>query len=268
MNEAKVKLDAGDLDGAIQLTLETVKSNPTDVAARTFLFELSCYSGNWDRAAKQLDVIGQQDVNAMIGAQMYKENFAAENDRIKVFDEGMIPECLLPPPKYVEYLLIAGTHLREGRPSEAREMLDKAEDERPAFPCKVDGVEYKDFRDFNDLTMCVFEAIVKGSYTWIPFEQVEKVVFFEPKSLRDLYWMQVEVEMINGTKGEMFFPTLYADSHKHENPAIRLGRVTDWEEISEDVFSGVGTRLFAIDSEHRSMPDIREIEFQHIEEES
>ena len=198
MNEAKVKLDAGDLDGAIQLTLETVKSNPTDVAARTFLFELSCYSGNWDRAAKQLDVIGQQDVNAMIGAQMYKENFAAENDRIKVFDEGMIPECLLPPPKYVEYLLIAGTHLREGRPSEAREMLDKAEDERPAFPCKVDGVEYKDFRDFNDLTMCVFEAIVKGSYTWIPFEQVDMQVLIKADGMPTYHFAVVVDDHLMG----------------------------------------------------------------------
>ena len=99
MNEAKAKLDSGDLDGAVQLALEAVKSKPADVTARTFLFELSCFSGDWERAGKQLDVIGQQDMNAMIGAQIYKQNFAAENDRISAFEEGMIPECLMPPPK-------------------------------------------------------------------------------------------------------------------------------------------------------------------------
>ncbi|MDH3530750.1 MAG: hypothetical protein OEQ28_14395, partial [Acidobacteriota bacterium] len=104
---------------------------------------------------------------------------------------------------------------------------------------------------------------VKGSYTWVPFEQVEKVIFSEPKSLRDLYWMQVEVEMINGTKGEMFFPSLYVHTNENENPEIRLGRLTDWKEVTEDIFAGVGTRLFAMGSEYKSMPDIREIEFLH-----
>jgi len=266
-NDAKARLDAGDLDGAVQLALEAVKSKPTDVPARTFLFELSCFSGHWERASKQLDVIGQQDVNAMIGTQIYKQNFSAEEDRIKVFEEGMIPECLMPPPKYVENLLVAGTHLREGRAAEAREVLDKADELRPAFACKVNGEEFDDLRDFNDLTMCVFEAIIKGSYTWIPFSQVEKVIFIEPKSLRDLYWMQVEVEMVNGTKGEMFFPSLYVNTQMNENPAIRLGRLTDWEEIGDEVYRGVGTRIFALDGEHKAMPDIREIEFLHETEE-
>ncbi|MDH3531141.1 MAG: hypothetical protein OEQ28_16400, partial [Acidobacteriota bacterium] len=160
-NDAKARLDAGDLEGAVQLALEAVKSKPTDVPARTFLFELSCFSGDWERAAKQLDVIGTQDVNAMIGAQIYKQNLAGEADRIRVFDEGMIPECLMPPPKYVERLLVAGTHLREGRAAEARQVLDKAHEERPAFRCKVNGEQVGDFVDYNDLTMCIFEAIVK-----------------------------------------------------------------------------------------------------------
>ncbi|NNE68374.1 MAG: hypothetical protein HKN33_17545 [Pyrinomonadaceae bacterium] len=263
MKEAKIKLDGGDLNGAIELALSAVKSNPTDVRARTFLFELSCFSGDWERGKRQLDVVANQDVNALIGAQIYKQNFEGESDRIRVFEDGMIPECLMPPPKYVENLLVAGTHLRKGRPEEAREVLDKAEEERPAFRCKVNGDEVGDFRDYNDLTMCVFEAIVKGSYTWIPFEQVENVVFTEPKSLRDLYWMQVEVEMINGTKGEMFFPSLYVNTFKHENPEIQLGRVTDWDEIADDIFAGVGTRLFSLDGEYKAIPDIQNIEFLH-----
>ncbi len=67
MNEAKTQLDAGNLDGAVEAALSAVKSSPTDAAARTFLFELSCYAGNWERAEKQLEVIGHQDVNATIG---------------------------------------------------------------------------------------------------------------------------------------------------------------------------------------------------------
>ncbi|MEZ5306135.1 MAG: type VI secretion system accessory protein TagJ [Pyrinomonadaceae bacterium] len=265
MKEAKIKLDNDDLSGAIEEVLNVVRSNPTDVRARTFLFELSCFDGNWDRAQKQLDVIGQQDVNAMIGSQILKQNVAAEQDRLRVFDEGMIPECLMPPPIYVEDLLLAMTHLREGRLEEARKHLDKAEEARPAFSCVVDGVESEDFRDYNDFTSCVFEAIVKDSYAWIPFEQVSRVKFFEPKSLRDLFWIHAEVEMINGTVGEMFLPAVYANSFKSDDGAVKLGRVTDWVDAGGDVFVGEGGRLYSAGGEMKSMISIRELEFRHPE---
>lgn len=263
MKEAKVKLDGGNLDEAIEIALNSVKSSPTDVSARTFLFELSCFSGNWDRADKQLDVIGQQDVNAMIGAQIYKQNLQAERDRLRHSEEGLMPECLMPPPKYVEKLLIANNHLREDRSAEARQVLDEIEDERPAFSGKINGEEFNDFRDYNDLTSCLFETIIKGSYSWIPFEQVQKIKFSESKSLRDRFWIQAEVEMINGTKGEMFFPALYANSWKSENDQIRLGKATDWRDTGDDIFVGEGLRVFQYDGGYIPISDLKTIEFNH-----
>jgi type VI secretion system protein ImpE len=263
MNEAKAKLDAGDLSGAIQSALNIVRSNPTDKTARTMLFELSCFSGEWERAVKQLDVIGQQDAEAMIGTLIFRQNLGAEKDRIRTFAEGLIPECLMPPPKYVEDLIVASTHLREGRGPEARKLLDEVEEARPAFPCKVNGEEVGDFRDYNDLTSCFFEAIVKDSYTWIPFEQVSSIKFFEPKSLRDLYWTQVEIEMTNGTGGEMFVPALYVNSHESDDDQIRLGHVTDWRDAGDDVYIGEGMRIFAVGSGYKAISDIKEIEFLH-----
>ena len=266
MNEAKALLDAGNLSGAIEAALNAVKSKPTDITARTFLFELSCFSGDWDRAQRQLDVIGNQDVNAMIGTLVYKQNFAAEGDRISLFSEGLIPECLMPPPNYVEGLLAAVSHVKDGKFTEARKVIDQVEEQRPAFACKIDGEESADFRDFNELTSCVFEVIVKDSYTWLPFEQVEKVEFFDAKSLRDKYWVQAEIEMTNGTKGEMFIPSLYNESFKSDDDSIRLGKVTDWKEIGEDILIGEGVRLFQVESGHKAIHDIKTIEFIHEEE--
>ncbi len=266
MNEAKTLLDAGNLDAAMEAALQVVKANPTDVAARTFLFELSCFAGNWERAEKQLEVIGHQDVNAMIGAQIFKQNIGAERDRLRHFADGLMPECLLTPPKYVEDLLVANNRMREGKVAEARQVLDNIEEERPAFACKVNGEEYSDFRDYNDFTSCIFETIVKDSYTWIPLEQVKKIEFDEPKTLRDLYWMQANVEMINGTKGEMFFPTLYANSWKSDNDQVKLGRMTDWQDLGDDLYIGEGLRVFWFDGQEKPILGLREIEFFHSEE--
>jgi type VI secretion system protein ImpE len=62
MPTAKELLDAGKLAGAIEAATAEVKANPTDVPRRTTLFELLCFAGDWDRAEKQIDVIGQQSM--------------------------------------------------------------------------------------------------------------------------------------------------------------------------------------------------------------
>lgn len=263
MDEAKKNLHMERLDEAIQAALNYVRTKPTDITARIFLFELSCFSGDWERAEKQLDVVGQQDVNAMIGAQIYKQNFKAERDRLSVFNEGLIPECLMLPPKYVEDLIVAVTHIRENRIAEARELLDKVEEERPAFACRINGEESEDFRDYNDQTMCVIEAIVKDSYAWLPFEHIERIEFTPAKSLRDMFWRQAEVEMTNGSKGEMFLPALYAESFKSDDDRVRLGKVTDWREVGEEIYAGVGVRTFQYDGGYIPISKIETIEFIH-----
>src|SRR6476619_3246495 len=221
MNDAKLHLDAGNLGAAIESAVNLVKSNPTSESARIFLFELCCFSGDWERAERQLDVIGHQDVKAMIGSKIYQQNLKAERDRLKYFSDGQSPEFMTAKPPYVDDLLAACNRVREGNPAEARTLIDSVEENRPAFQCRINGEGVSDFRDYNDLTMCVFETLFKDSYMWIPFEQVEKIELYRPKSLRDLYWIQAKVDLVNGTGGEMFLPALYAGSWKSSNDQVR-----------------------------------------------
>ncbi|MCV4754699.1 hypothetical protein OFC37_35070, partial [Escherichia coli] len=81
-------------------------------------------------------------------------------------------------------LLKAIERVRLGDVAGAKQLLDEIEEKRPAFSVTVDGAGYADFRDYNDLTMCVFEAFVKDVYVWLPFEHVVSIEFLERKSLR------------------------------------------------------------------------------------
>jgi type VI secretion system protein ImpE len=202
----------------------------------------------------------------MIGSKIYQQNFKAERDRMRLFSDGVKPEFMTQTYPYVDSLLAANNRVREGNAAEARELLDLVEEERPAFPCKVNGEGFSDFRDYNDLTMCVFEVIFKESYLWIPFEQVRKIEFFKPKTLRDLYWIQAQVELKNGTNGEMFLPALYSGTWKSDNDQVRLGRMTDWRDMGSDVFVGEGTKLYWMDGRDKSILDIETLEFVHEEE--
>ena len=265
MNEAKLQLDKGNLGAAVDAAVNLVKTNPTNAAGRIFLFELSCFSGDWDRAERQLDVIGHQDPNAMIGAKIYEGNFKAERDRMKYFSDGLSPEFMTGKPPYVDMLMSANNRLREGNDAEARQILDDVEENRPAFGVSVNGEGFSDFRDYNDLTMCLFEVLFRGSYLWIPYEYIVKIEFAKPKTLRDLYWVQGKVELTNGTNGEMFFPALYTNSWKSTNDQVRLGRMTDWQNAGSDLYVGEGMRLFWLDGKDKSILDIETIEFKQEE---
>ena len=261
MEEAKALLDAGNLDGAIQAALNAVKSKPTDITARIFLFELSCFTGDWERAERQLDTIGRQDVNAMVGSLIYRQCIQCERNRAKFFSESLKPVFLSDPPDYIYGLLQANNRLREGNIAEARQILDTVEDQRPATSCAVNGELKEDFRDYNDATSAILEVFIKDSYCWIPFEQIEKLEIFAPKSLRDLFWLQGKIETSNGTNGEIIIPTLYSGSYKHPSDQVRLGRMTDWRDAGEEIFIGEGTKLFWMDGQDKPILDIQTIDF-------
>jgi len=266
MQEAKALFEAGKLDAAIESLLSEVKANPTDISRRTFLFELCCFAGQWDRADKQLDVIGMQDAKAAVGVLAYRSNTQAERDRHRLFKDGLAPHFLIEPPPYIDLLLDAVNRLREGNIDEARAKLDELEEVRPAFSGKLNGEPFSDFRDYNDLTGPILELIVKGQYTWLPLEQVSSIDISQPKTLRDLIWAPARIEAKDGTVGEVFIPALYVGSHEHKDDQVRLGHATDWNQVSEELYTGAGLRLFWIDGEDKPLFQIKQIEFDLEEE--
>ena len=56
--QARQLFQAGQLDEAIEALGAEVRDNPTDAQRRAFLFELLCFAGQYDRAEKQLSVLG------------------------------------------------------------------------------------------------------------------------------------------------------------------------------------------------------------------
>lgn len=264
MQEAKAKLENNDLKGAIESLIQTVKQKPRDFQARTFLFELSLFSGDWERAERQLDAIGQMDVQAAFGAKVYQQCIVAERKRSRFFSENLKPEFITEVPEYIYGLLGANSYLINGDFTMARQSLDEVEKKRPAFSCQVDGNEVKDFRDCNDLTCCVFEIFIRDSYVWVPFEQVKSLEFVPLKSLRDIFWRQARIETLNGTSGEVFIPALYVDSWKSQSDKIKLGRLTDWRDIGNEIYVGEGQRLFFIDDLAKPISEIQKIEFQNV----
>src|SRR5689334_2717831 len=83
--------DAGKLNAAIEALGAELRDNPTDTQRRTFLFELLCFAGNYDRAEKQLDVLSAGGPEAGMGALMYRSALHAERLRAEMFRKQTFP---------------------------------------------------------------------------------------------------------------------------------------------------------------------------------
>jgi type VI secretion system protein ImpE len=261
MPTPKELLDAGRLDAALETLTQEVKSNPTDATRRIFFFELLCFAGQWDRAEKQIDALSQENPQAALGVQVYKSNVAAEKQRVKLYKEGAAPHFLNEPAPYADIQVDGIRKLAKGEAAEARELFDRAEEQRPALAGKWNGRAFQDFRDYDDAIGGVLELIVKDKYAWLPFEQIRRIEMRPPAKLRDLLWIPTRVEATDGTIGEVFVPALYAGSSASENDQARLGRMTDWKSFGDDVALGVGQRLFLVDDADEPVLEVRTIEF-------
>ena len=101
---AKQLLDAGRVHEAEVALASHLREHPTDTASRTFLFELLCFSGQYDRAEKQLGVLSQGGKEAEMGAVLYYSVLHAERTRHDIFRKEEYPDV----PAAEEYAANAG----------------------------------------------------------------------------------------------------------------------------------------------------------------
>src|SRR5580704_4585244 len=89
---AKELLGAGKVREAERAHSAHLRDNPTDVASRTFLFELLCISGQYDRAEKQLSILAEGSKEAEMGATLYYSALHAEKSRHTMFQKEEFPK--------------------------------------------------------------------------------------------------------------------------------------------------------------------------------
>ena len=262
MATAKELFQQGELTAAIAQLISEVKARPTDTSARIFLFELLCFTGEWDRAERQLDVIATQGAQTELGVMAYRNCLKAERERRKLWAEGAQPHFLADPPEYIDLHLAAINQVRAGNLTEARALLDQAEEQRAALPGNADEVEFYDLRDADDFVAPVLEVVVKDQYAWIPLAQIRRLQIGKPEQLRDLLFTPVRVELIDGTQGQFFLLALYTGSSEAANEAAKLGRATEWQALSDDLARGVGSRMWMVGDDDKLVFDIESVEFQ------
>ena len=88
---ARELYQAGKLNEAVLALNSELRDHPEDLKRRTFLFELLCFAGNFERAEKQLDILAQGGPDAMTGTLLYRAALFAERMRKDVFEKKDYP---------------------------------------------------------------------------------------------------------------------------------------------------------------------------------
>jgi type VI secretion system protein ImpE len=231
--KAQELFQAGKLDEAVQALGVELRDNPADAKRRTFLFELLCFSGDYQRAEKQLDVLASDGRSAEMGAMLYRAALHAERIRQAIFEKQDYP--LTGPESDVA---ASGT---------------------------LNGKPFEFFSDADPRLGEKLEVFAAGDYLWLPLQHIASVELQAPTRLRDLLWIPAIVRTGTSFKGkelgEVLLPVLSPLSWKHHDNQVRLGRATDWQDDGSGTVVPVGQKLFAVDEDEIPLLDIRKLEF-------
>lgn len=252
-------LRSGSLQDAFALVKENVRKAPRDSRLRTFLFQLFCISGEWERAVNQLTVIGQIDSLALPMVTTYKSAIRCEMLRARVFAGQALPTVFGKPYAWMSHLIEANRMLSQGHPDQAATLRDMAFEEAPTVSGKADGQEFEWIADADARLGPVIEAVIEGRYFWIPLQRIKRLTIEAPVDLRDKVWMPAHFLWTNEGNAVGFIPTRYPGSESAGDDSLALSSRTEWREQG-DWYLGLGQRMFATDTNEIAVMDVRKLE--------
>jgi len=229
--KARELFESGKVREAEKELTAYLRDHPMDVAQRTFLFELLCFSGDYQRAEKQLAVLAEGNADRELGAVLYYAALHAEKTRHGVFEKQEFSKDRITDSS-------AGT---------------------------LNGKPFQSLRDADPDLGPRLEVFAAGAYLWIPFEHIASLEMEPPRRLRDTLWSPAVVRTgpsFKGTElGEVLVPAIYPFSWKHPNEAVWLGRVTDWAADDEGNEYPSGQKILLVDGEEIPFLEVRSLEF-------
>jgi len=224
---------AGHLREAIDALGDELKKQPLDTKRRTFLFELLCFAGEYDRATKHLDILSDANKESAAGALLYRAALHAERERQEMFANNTLP---------------MGS-------------------ERPQSPGELNGEPFDGICDADPRIGANLEVFIAGSYTWIPYAYIESIETEPPKRLRDLLWLPAILHTTADFRlqdlGEVLLPVVAPLSWKHSDDAVRLGRATVWEDDPQHGAIPLGQKLLLRGEEEEPFLELRTLTFHH-----
>lgn len=257
--QAEELLKEGKLSEALESLQGQARAEPAEAKHRIFLFQLLSVLGQWDRAFKQLRLCGQLDPSALAMVHTYSDAVQCELLRERVFAGERSPLIFGEPQAWIAELSEALKLDAGGDSGAAEDMRARAFDRAEETGGEINGEAFDWIADGDSRLGPVLEAVIGGSYYWVPFTCIARVQIEAPEDLRDLVWTPAYVTWSNGGESAALIPTRYAGTAAVEDDDLRLARRTEWTDLAGDYYAGVGQRMIITNSGEYPLLEIREI---------
>jgi len=229
--DAQTLFKAGKLTEAVSALNAYLRDNPGDLKSRTFLFELLCFTGDFERADKQLTIVEQEGKDSMLGTLLYKAALMAEKTRQEMFETRTFPQPT---------------------------------GNAGPISGKLNGKEFQSLSDADPRIGEKLEVFAAGDYLWISFHDIASIKMEPPKKLRDMFWAPARLTtgptFRSRELGEILLPAIAPLSWQHEDEQVRLGRITEFCEDETGATAPYGGKTWLVDGEEFALLDVRDLE--------
>ncbi|MDX1538026.1 type VI secretion system accessory protein TagJ [Arsukibacterium sp.] len=266
MKKLNSLISSGQLKGALEHALAVLRDDPLNAQMRAVYVELLCIAGELEKADAQLDMIVRQHPDFLLGAVNVRQLIRAETARRDFYQGGMTATLFGEPAPMFSALLRLRLAMHEQDISAAAVAAAEMEQLRPRVAMEHAEQLHPDIRDLDDSLGGYLELFgTDGKYYLAGFEQIASLKLHPPKSLLDIIWRRVDISIIDGPQGEAFLPLIYVaatagTSGEGNDPALQLGRETDWHEHDARLVTGSGQKMVLLGEQAVVLGDLVELD--------
>ena len=236
---------AGRLGEAVEAQTAEVRAHPGDAERRYLLFALLGFTGDLDRASRQLDALGAGDERLQGAAGIYRNLLASEAERRRAFAGESRP--VIPPdgPAWLSKRVDAIAACAANDEARVGELLAQSQAEEGATAGVCGDRAFDAISDTDSLLGPTLEIYAGGRYVLLPFASLRRLSIPDPQHVLDLLWTPAHLTDVHGTEADVHLPVLYAGSGDAAEDGLRLGRGTEWYEAGPAV-RGRGQKVLAL----------------------
>ena len=257
---AEAAVRAGNPQQALVALTAAVKASPAKAPLRVFLAQLLCITGSWERAHTQLNVVADMDASTGPMREMVGHALRCELLRAAVFEGKRSPMVFGQPDEWLAMLIESMLQSGQGAADLAHQLAARAFESAPATSGQINGEPFEWIADADSRLGPVLEAMINGRYYWIPFSRLSRISIDAPTDLRDRVWLPAHVSFSNGGEQIAMIPTRYPGSERSDDGAILMASRTEWRDLGNDRWAGLGQRVLVTDRGEHDMLETRLIE--------
>lgn len=244
----------------IEESVAAVRAAPGDASARMRLFRLFVATGQWERAATQLDTASTLDTELGFTSMVYRQAIACERFRDEVFAGRRTPVIAGEPPRWLA-LMVEALRADAATPGSGAALRADALDAAQPVAGTLNDTPFEWLADADSRLGPVAECFIDGKYYWVPFDRIERLALPEPADVLDLAWLAGEVTFTAGGSKHLLMPVRYPGSERSPDDDVVMARKTEWSGDDAAGWRGVGQRVWTTDANEFGLLDVRSVAF-------